>query len=1239
MHDLERFERYKDELNRLNRLYEALRLINQAIVHQKTKDSLFREICRIIVSYGGFILAWIGEIDPESKRVVPVAAAGEHASYLQESPMYADDRPLGRGPTGLAIRSGKPYVCNDYHHDPTTAPWRPAALRHGFGASGSFPIHVGGTVTACLGIYAAEPGYFQPREIALFKEAVGDISYAMENFETQRRNREAERELRRLAAIVESTEDAILSKDLNGVVQTWNPAAERIFGFTAAEMVGQSVSRIIPPELAGEEASLLERIRLGERIIDHETVRLRKSGERFPVSITLSPLSSEDGVVFGASKICRDITGRMRTEATLRAKDAALVAAQQLASLGSCEVDYPDDRWTCSENLYQILGIPSGTTLNTAIAVALVLPEDRPGFDRSLEDVLRERREHFTFEFRIRRQNDGAVRWIRNIGRVQFSESGALAHMEGAFQDITATKESEEALRENQELLKIFIEGTPVSLAMFDNELRYIAANQSWLDAIQQGREILGKLRYEVTPNILETWKDADRRALRGETVRVEEEPWIRPSDGATLWLRWQVCPWRTGAGAIGGIIIFFEDITNRKTAENALQEIQERYAAVAENLTEGLNTAALDGSLVTWNAAALRLYRFTDTDELSAPLRDYDRILEFQDLEGNPLPRDQWPMTQVMSGRTLSELELRARRKGQGEFRIFSYSGKIVEYSGDRQLAFLTTRDVTDRKRAEAALREAQSQLKVVVDHLEEGLVVADADGHIFMSNPALENMMGPPHPSADSSHYARYAGILDFCTLDNEVIPGNQSPMSRVLRGETLHNLELKIRRNDYPHERFISYSGTLVNYGEGRSLAFLRLQDITDRKLAEERLREAQAQLLQSQKMEAVGLLAGGIAHDFNNSLGVILGYSELLEEHLVSDPIALKYVSQILQAEERAAKLTHQLLAFSRKQLLKPVTLNLNSIVEGMQEMLHRLLGADIEMEIHCEQGLHSIRADHGQVEQVLMNLCVNARDAMPAGGSLTIRTANVTLDDAAILAYGTAGEAGLKPGDWVCLTVTDTGCGMDAPTVKRIFEPFFTTKESGKGTGLGLSTSYGIIQQSGGFFGVQSTPGQGSAFHIFFPQADPEHEAPQPTTSLQTGRGARPDHILLVDDETALRNYLAKALRARGYNVIDVATGAEAIALVRRDNPPIDLLITDVIMPGISGPQIVSELMTTHPALKVIFISGYTDDFLNRYGSFGPETTLISKPFHAEALVAAINKTMGESKHPAAAESS
>ena len=394
----------------------------------------------------------------------------------------------------------------------------------------------------------------------------------------------------------------------------------------------------------------------------------------------------------------------------------------------------------------------------------------------------------------------------------------------------------------------------------------------------------------------------------------------------------------------------------------------------------------------------------------------------------------------------------------------------------------------------------------------------------------------------------------------------------------------------------------------------------------------------QLQQAQKLEIVGRLAGGVAHDFNNLLSVINGYSALVLERLTpADPLH-GMVTEIRKAGRRGADLTRQLLCLTRKQAPQPAEVNLNDIVVEVEKMLERVIGADIWLHSILSPALGSVLADPGQLHQVLMNLAVNARDAMPAGGSLTIRTANVTLDEPAIQAYGNAGNDGLKPGDWVCLTVADTGYGMDEATLKRIFEPFFTTKEPGKGTGLGLSTSYGIIQQSGGFFGVQSLPGEGSAFHIFFPQAVPETESPRPTIAAPIPRTAGSDHILLVDDEVALRNYLAKTLRSRGYNVIDVATGAEAIELVRRDNPPIDLLITDVIMPGISGPQIVEELLTTHPALKVIFISGYTDDFLNRYGSLGPDTSLIAKPFHAETLVDAVHKSLRETNTSTQTES-
>jgi signal transduction histidine kinase len=317
----------------------------------------------------------------------------------------------------------------------------------------------------------------------------------------------------------------------------------------------------------------------------------------------------------------------------------------------------------------------------------------------------------------------------------------------------------------------------------------------------------------------------------------------------------------------------------------------------------------------------------------------------------------------------------------------------------------------------------------------------------------------------------------------------------MQRILRGEVLKNYEICFRRLDTGETRIFSYSGSIVHYENDKQLAFIKFQNITEHRRAETSLQEAQAQLLHSQKMEAVGLLAGGIAHDFNNALGVILGYCELLRERMAADDVNRKYVQQILNAEERAASLTHQLLAFSRKQLMNPAILDLNTVVRGMEEMVRRLIGADISLQLFCDTQLPGIKADYGQLEQVLMNLAVNSRDAMPQGGTLTIRTAygEPVSDDA-------AKNPGIRDGKFVMLCVTDTGCGMDKATQERIFEPFFTTKEIGKGTGLGLSTTYGIVQQSGGCICLESAPGVGTTFRIYFPVAE---EIPPPGASAES----------------------------------------------------------------------------------------------------------------------------------------
>jgi PAS domain S-box-containing protein len=385
----------------------------------------------------------------------------------------------------------------------------------------------------------------------------------------------------------------------------------------------------------------------------------------------------------------------------------------------------------------------------------------------------------------------------------------------------------------------------------------------------------------------------------------------------------------------------------------------------------------------------------------------------------------------------------------------------------------------------------------------------------------------------------------------------------------------------------------------------------RDITSRKLLEE-------QFLQAQKMEAVGRLAGGVAHDFNNLLTVINGYSEQALEALPENDPLQEDITEIRNAGERAAALTRQLLAFSRRQVLKPEVFDLNIVLAGMHRMLLRLLGEDIVLSTEPYPGLDFIYADRGQIEQVIMNLVVNAREAMPGGGRLTIETANVTLD---------SGYPGMRrsvaPGDYVLLAVTDTGSGMDDETQRRIFEPFFTTKSFG--TGLGLSTVFGIIQQSGGTIWVYSVLGRGTTFKIYFPKTS---EGPNSDISRPLARSSRgSETILLVEDEDGVRKLLRSALEGAGYSVMDARSGPEALALCEIYPDVIHLVVTDVVMPQMSGRELASRLATLRPDTKLLFMSGYTDHAMVQHWVLGADTTFLQKPFAPSTLAAKVRQIL------------
>ena len=519
---------------------------------------------------------------------------------------------------------------------------------------------------------------------------------------------------------------------------------------------------------------------------------------------------------------------------------------------------------------------------------------------------------------------------------------------------------------------------------------------------------------------------------------------------------------------------------------------------------------------------------------------------------------------------------------------------------------------DISDRKDVELRLRESQEEYLLLLNSTAEGIYGLDLNGVCTFCNLAAARLLGYQRPEeivGQSVHEHHHHSLAD-----GKPLAISECRVHHAFRsGEETHADNEVFHRKDGTHFP-VEYWAHPIRRDTDILGAVVAFQDISER-------RSLEAQFLQAQKMEAVGQLAGGVAHDFNNALQVVITCSELLDERLIGHPVEREYIREIQAAGERGATLTRQLLAFSRKQLLRPVLLNLNVVVDGIQEMLRRMIGEDIELKVAYEANVRAIEADAGQIEQVLMNLAVNARDAMPHGGELVISTSNIDTSPEETQRYSFA-----QAGHYVMLSIRDTGCGMDAATQSRIFEPFFTTKEAGKGTGLGLSTVYGIVKQSGGFIEVDSKPDKGTHFRIYFPSADGTPEQVVLPPQRDGNRGGT-ESILLVEDERSLRTLVSTALRASGYTVFEAQNGRAGIAIGGQSDVRIDLLVTDVILPDLSGPQVAEHLVASHPSLKVLYISGYTDDYISHLGVMDDATLLLQKPFSIGSLLAKIREAL------------
>jgi two-component system, cell cycle sensor histidine kinase and response regulator CckA len=792
----------------------------------------------------------------------------------------------------------------------------------------------------------------------------------------------------------------------------------------------------------------------------------------------------------------------------------------------------------------------------------------------------------FEMELRYRR-HDGEYRWmLARVVPIQ-GQDGQLQGWLGSSVDIHDLKTTQTALRKRERELNDFFENAAVPIHWVGPDGTILRANQAELD-------LLGYTRDEyVGRNIVELHEDPSaihdilRRLTSGETLH-NYPARIRRGDGSTL----EVVIDSSGYFE-DGRFIHTRCFTRDVTAERVVEQATARLAAIVASSSDAIVGKSLEGVVTSWNAAAERIFGYTEEEMVGATVF---RLIP-DELHG--AERDL--LEQIRRGETVQFSETERIRKDGGRIYIALSVSPILDSQGRVIGASSIKRDVTERKQAQDALAQSQERLHLALKAARMGTWRWEVASNALSWDEGLNELYGvdPENP------VIRFEQFIERIYPDDR--PYVHKAIERAIEASGGLDYEFRIVVPD-GRIRWLADQGRVVRDATGKLLYLTGVcLDVTERRQAEERLRQAQ-------RMDSVGQLAGGIAHEANNMMSVVLGCADyVLQRTDLPDPVR-QDVDQIWRAAKRTAGITQQLLAFSRRQMLQPQVLDLNATVRELEPILTRALGENRGLRMHLSPTLGPIRADPGQLEQVLLNLTLNARDAMEEGGRVTIETMNVVLNEA----YAAAKPVEtLTPGEYAALVVTDTGHGMDRATQRHIFEPFFTTKPVGQGTGLGLSTVYGIVKQSGGFIWVYSEPGLGTTFKLYFPRVA---ASPQEPTVAPDAPAGRPEEVILIaEDEPMVRDIMARTLRDCGYGVLEAADGRRALELVETRRGRVSLIVADVVMPDMGGREMATRVGQQWPDLPVLFTSGYTGLDVVRRGLLEEGREFMQKPLAPEAL--------------------
>lgn len=800
----------------------------------------------------------------------------------------------------------------------------------------------------------------------------------------------------------------------------------------------------------------------------------------------------------------------------------------------------------------------------------------------------------FDVDYRLRNKQ-GQWRWIQSHMVAARNDTGEIIGYNCIDRDITERKQVETELFEQRTRLQLAVEAARAGTWSWD-----IASNITHWDArtckifgldeteIETSEEII--TRY-ILPEDLKAVKDNMTAALATET-RVSEEYRIQRPDGDIRIVSSQATIHRDENGDPIRVVGMLTDVTERRQAEDALRQSEKRYRSVVNSMGEGLVVHRVNGTISTFNQKALDILGLTATELLSADWMHATENLFRED--GSSCPPEEQPFLETLrTGSPVKNRVMGFLRK-DGDMRWISVNTQpIVDFETNLpEAAVITFHDMTEQKHAEEDLSQFFRQSLLLV-------CIADMDGRLLRLNPAFVKLL------AESDGELLGRSVLEFTHPEDQ--PGLRQAIQRLQKGQSLYNMRHRIR-NRQGEYRLLEWTSS-PDVERGRIYAFA--QDITERQDMEDRLR-------QSQKMEAIGQLAGGVAHDFNNQLTGIMGYAELLSS--TDDPELREYAQNIHRAGKRAAELTRQLLAYARKGRYQSVPVDLHQSIREVISILHHSIDKRIRIERHFRAEHSLTKGDPSQLENALLNLALNARDAMPAGGILTFSSENV------ILHHSDHRPEDIPPGEYIVLSVGDTGLGMDEMVRNRMFEPFFTTKAEGEGTGMGLAAVYGTVKNHRGAIVVYSQPGEGTTIRLFLP-AEREHARKESHVAPPPPKSAVSGHILLIDDEDMVRNMTSRMLTRLGYNVSTAENGKEGTELYRRDPSRYDLVILDMVMPEMTGPDAFHAMRKIDPEVKVILSSGYSMTADIRAMIEEDVYAFLQKPFEFRQLASAIDNAL------------